>query len=179
MKKIAISIAIVAAVAIAAVLLFAATKPDTFQVQRATTIKAPPEVIFPLINDYRNWATWSPYEKKDPAMKKTYSGAPRGKGAVYEWEGNKNVGKGRMEIVDAVPPFKVTIKLDFSEPFEAHNSVEFTLTRQGDSTRVAWEMQGPASYVSKVMQVFVDMDRMVGADFEAGLARLRTLAETR
>jgi uncharacterized protein YndB with AHSA1/START domain len=170
-------IAIVVVVLIAALLGFAATKPDTFRVQRTTSIKAPPEKIFPLINDLHNWASWSPYEKKDPGMNRTHSGAANGKGAVYEWEGNGDVGKGRMQIIDTAVPNKVTIKLDFVKPFEAHNIVDFTLQPKGDTTQVAWEMRGPAPFISKVMQVFVDMDSMVGKDFEAGLANLKALTE--
>jgi uncharacterized protein YndB with AHSA1/START domain len=172
------TIAIVAVVLIAAILVFAATRPDTFRVQRATTINAPPERIFGLINDLHKWAAWSPYERKDPAMTRTHSGAMSGKGAAYEWEGDKNVGKGRMEITDTSPPSKVTIKLDFVKPFEAHNIVEFTLEPKGDSTNITWAMHGPSPYVSKVMGLFFDMDSMVGKDFEAGLANLKTVAET-
>ena len=171
------TIAVVVVVLLAAVLVFAATKPDTFRVQRVTSIKAPPEKIFPYINDLRSFGTWSPYEKKDPAMQRTFSGPASGKGAVYEWDGDKNVGKGRMEIADTAPPSKVAIKLDFVRPFEAHNIVEFTLAPKGDSTDVTWAMQGPVPYVAKIMHVFVDMDSMVGKDFEAGLANLKTVAE--
>jgi uncharacterized protein YndB with AHSA1/START domain len=171
------TIAVVVVVLLAAVLVFAATKPDTFRVQRVASIKAPPEKIFPYINDLRSFGTWSPYEKKDPAMQRTFSGPASGKGAVYEWDGDKNVGKGRMEIADTAPPSKVAIKLDFVRPFEAHNIVEFTLSPKGDSTDVTWAMQGPVPYVAKIMHVFVDMDSMVGKDFEAGLANLKTVAE--
>ena len=152
------TILIVVVVALAAILIFAATKPDTFRVERSTSIKAPPEKIFPLINDFHNWPTWSPWEKMDPAMKRTHSGAASGKGAVYEWEGNSKVGKGRMEIVDAPAPSKVTIKLDFLKPFEGHNIAEFTLEPKGDSTNVTWVMDGPRPYVAKVMSVFFNMD---------------------
>lgn len=171
------AIGIIVILLIAAVLAFAATKPDSFRVQRAASIKAPPEKIFPFINDLRNFGAWSPYEKKDPAMKRSFSGPASGKGAVYEWDGDKNVGQGRMEIADTAPPSKVTIKLDFVRPFETHNMVEFTLAPKGDSTDVTWAMQGPAPYVAKLMHVFFDMDSMVGKDFEAGLANLKSLAE--
>lgn len=170
-------ILIAVVVLVAAVLAYAATKPDTFRVQRSASIKAPPERIFPLINDYRNWAAWSPYEKKDPAMKRTFGVTTAGKGATYSWEGNKDVGQGGMEIQDSVPSSKVTIKLDFLKPFEAHNIVDFTLQPEGDATKVTWEMHGPAPYFSKVMQVFISMDKMVGTDFEAGLASMKTVAE--
>ena len=156
---------------------FAATKPDTLRVERAISVKAPPEKIFPLIEDFHRWGSWSPYEKKDPAMKRTHSGAPSGKGAVYEWDGNRNVGSGRMEIADTTPASKVTIKLDFLKPFEGHNIANFTLEPKGDSTSVKWAMHGPNSFMGKVMSVFINMDNMIGKDFEAGLANMKTLAE--
>ncbi|MFH0344177.1 MAG: SRPBCC family protein [Chromatiales bacterium] len=171
------TIAIIVVVLIGAILLYAATKPEIFHVQRATRIKAPPEQIFPLINNLHGWGGWSPYEKKDLAMKRTLSGAESGKGAVYEWDGNKEVGKGRMEIIDTSPPSKVTIKLDFVKPFEAHNIVDFTLEPKGDATDVTWAMHGPSPYISKVMGVFFNMDSMIGKDFETGLANLKTVAE--
>jgi uncharacterized protein YndB with AHSA1/START domain len=181
MLKIVAIVAIVLVVAVIAVLALAATKPDTFRVQRSASIKAPAEKIFPLINDYKQWAKWSPYETKDPAMKRTFSGAPAGKGAIYAWEGDKNVGSGRMEIVDVSPPSKVTIKLDFIKPFEAHNTAEFTLEPQGDatnvSTNVTWAMHGPTPFFGKILHLFLDMDRMVGTDFAAGLANMKALAE--
>jgi hypothetical protein len=170
-------IAVVLVVAIAIVLILAATKPDTFSVSRATTVKAPPEKIFPWINDFHQWKAWSPYENKDPAMKRSYSGAADGKGAVYGWEGNKNVGSGRMEILDTSVPSKIVIKLDFFTPFEGHNTAEFTLLPQGDATGVTWRMHGPAPFMSKVMQVFMNLDHMIGKDFEIGLANLKNLTE--
>ena len=171
------TIAIVVVVLIAAVLIFAATKPDTFRVQRAASIKAPPEKIFALINDLRSFNTWNPYEKKDPAMKRTYSGAASGKGAIYEWDGNKDIGQGRMEITDTSPPSKVTFQLDFVKPFEAHNIAEFRLEPAGDATNVTWALHGPSPYVSKLMGVFFNMDKMIGKDFEDGLANLKAIAE--
>jgi uncharacterized protein YndB with AHSA1/START domain len=170
-------IAVVLAIAIAIILILAVTKPNTFSVQRATTVRAPPERIFPLINDFHQWVNWSPYEHKDPAMKRSYSGAESGKGAVYGWEGNKNVGSGRMEILDTSVPAKIVIKLDFFTPFEGHNTAEFTMLPQGDATNVTWLMHGPASLMSKVMQVFINLDHMIGKDFEAGLANLKKLTE--
>ena len=170
-------IALVIVVLIAALLVFAATKPDTFRVQRSASIKAPPEKIFPLINDFHSWGAWSPYEKLDPTMKRTYSGAASGKGAVYEWESNGKAGVGRMEITNTSPPSQVTINLDFVKPFEAHNIAEFTLETQGDSTNVTWAMRGPLPYIAKVMHVIFNMDSMVGKDFETGLANLKTVAE--
>lgn len=170
-------IAIVVIAVLAALFAYAATRPDTFRVQRATGIKAPPEKIFALIDDLHGWGSWSPWEKKDPAMKRTHSGAASGQGAVYEWDGNTEIGKGRMEITETSPPSKVAIKLDFIKPFEAHNIVEFTLEAQGNSTNVTWAMHGPSPYLSKVIGIFIDMDNMIGKDFEAGLANLKTAAE--
>ena len=179
MLKIIGIVALVLAIGIAGVLAYAATKPDTFRVQRSASIKAPPEKIFPLINDFREWTTWSPYEKKDPAMKRTYGAATSGKGAVYEWDGDGNVGSGRITIADVSPLSKVAIKLDMLRPIEAHNDVAFTLVPQGDSTTVTWDMQGGVPYLAKIMHVFFNMDKMVGADFEAGLANLKSAAESR
>jgi uncharacterized protein YndB with AHSA1/START domain len=170
-------VAVVLAIAIAVVLILAATKPDTFSVRRETSVKAPPERIFPLINDFHQWGTWSPYENKDPAMKRTFSGAASGRGAVYAWDGNKNVGSGRMEILEASMPSKIVIKLDFFKPFEGHNTAEFTMLPQDDVTNVSWLMHGPAPFMSRLMQVFVNMDNMIGKDFEIGLANLKRLTE--
>ena len=171
------TIALVVVVAIAGILIFAATKPDTFAVQRSTNIKAPPDKIFPLINDFKRWDAWSPWEKKDPAMKRSYGPTTSGKGAHYAWEGNNDVGQGSMDITESVPPSKVALKLDFVKPFEGHNVVDFTLVPKGEMTDVTWSMSGPAPFMSKVMQVFVNMDRMIGKDFEAGLASLKAAAE--
>jgi uncharacterized protein YndB with AHSA1/START domain len=170
-------IALVIVVLVAALLAFAATKPDSFRVQRTASIKAPPEKIFPLISDLKRWNAWSPWEKLDPAMKRTHSGAASGKGAVYEWAGNGEVGAGRMEIVAAAPPSALKIKLDFLKPFEAHNFAEFTLEPNGDGTNVTWAMYGPNTYVSKLMSVFFSMDSMVGKYFETGLANLKAATE--
>jgi hypothetical protein len=164
-------------VAVAAVLIFAATRPDAFRIQRSAIIKARPEKVSALINDFHNWGSWSPWEKMDPTMTRTHSGAANGKGAIYEWEGNKKVGKGRMEIAEASPPSKVSIKLDFLKPFEAHNTAEFTLDGQGDSTNVTWAKLGSQPFMIKVMSVFLSMDKMVGKDFETGLANMKSIAE--
>jgi Polyketide cyclase / dehydrase and lipid transport len=170
-------VAIVLGVAVAVVLILAATKPGSFRVQRSTSVNARPEKIFPWINDFHQWKSWSPYENKDPAMKRSYSGAASGKGAVYGWEGDKNVGSGRMEILDASVPSKIVIKLDFFTPFEGHNTAEFTMLPQGDATTVTWLMHGPAPFMSRVMQVFMNLDHMIGKDFEVGLVNLKNLAE--
>jgi uncharacterized protein YndB with AHSA1/START domain len=170
-------IAIVVAVIIAGVLILAATKPDTFRVERSASIKAPPEKIFAILNDFQKWGSWSPWEKKDPTMKRTFGATTSGKGAQYAWEGNKDVGKGSMEITESSPSSRLTIKLDFIEPFEGHNIVDFTLAPKSDSTSVNWTIHGPMPFISKVISVFCSMDSMIGKDFEAGLANLKAAAE--
>ena len=177
MVEIIAVIAIVLAIAIAIVLILAATKPGSFSVVRAISVRAQPELIFPLINDFHQWVSWSPYENKDPAMKRSYSGAASGKGAIYGWDGNNNVGSGRMEILEASIPSKILIKLDFFKPFEGHNTAEFTMLPQGDATNLNWVMRGPAPFISKLMQVFMNLDHMIGKDFEVGLANLKKLTE--
>jgi uncharacterized protein YndB with AHSA1/START domain len=177
MLRILAIVAGIAAVIVAAVLVFAATKPDTFRVQRALDIKAPPDKLYGILTDLRRSVEWSPYEKKDPSMKRAYGGAPVGKGATYEWDGDRNVGAGRIEIADASPPKKVMLKLDMTRPFMASNVVEYTLEPRGEATRVTWSMQGPMPYPAKVVSVVVDMDKMVGSDFEVGLANLKAYAE--
>ena len=177
MFEVIATIAVVIAIAIAVVLILALSKPDIFRIQRVATIKAPAESIFALINDFHRWGSWSPWESKDPAMKRTFSGAESGKGAVYAWDGNKNVGSGRMEILDTSAPSKIVIKLDFFTPFEGHNTAEFTMLPQGDATNITWVMYGPASLMSKVMQVFINLDNMIGKDFETGLANFKRVTE--
>ena len=170
-------IALVVVVLVVAVLAYASTRPDRLHVERAASIMAPPEKIFPLISDFHSWPSWSPYEKRDPGMKRTYSGAAEGKGAVYEWDGNSEVGQGRMEITDSSDPSRVTIKLDFMEPIEGHNVAEFALVPEGSTTNVTWSMDGPSPYIGKLIGVFIDMDTMIGNDFETGLANLKAIAE--
>jgi len=177
MLKIFAVIGAVLVLGIAVVLILAAMKPDQFRVQRTTAIKAPPEKIFPLINDFHHWSSWSPYENVDPAMKRSYSGAANGTGAVYEWEGNMQIGQGRMEITDASQPSSVTIKLDFIKPLEGHDIARFTLVPDGESTKVMWTMDGPSPYVGKLIGVFVSMDTMIGDQFDTGLANLKAIAE--
>ena len=171
------TIAIVVVLLIAGVLIFAATKPDSFNVRRATTIKAPPDKIYPYINDLQQWRAWSPYENKDPAMKRSFSGPGAGTGAAYAWDGNNQVGQGRMEIASTIAPTLVAIQLDFIKPFEGHNMAEFKLEPQGDATQVTWLMTGPAPFITKLMSVFINMDKMIGTDFEVGLANLKAVAE--
>jgi len=169
-------IAATVAVLLASLLAYASTKPDTFRVQRTMNIAAPPEKIAPLLTDFHRWSSWSPYEKLDPAMQKSFSGAASGPGAVYAWAGNSKAGAGRMEIVET-SPFLTRIQLDFLKPFETHNVAEFTRQDKGGSTNVTWAMHGPSSYLAKVMTTFFDMNKVVGKDFETGLANLKAIAE--
>ncbi|MBL8201243.1 MAG: SRPBCC family protein [Chromatiales bacterium] len=164
---------------ITGILAYAAGQPDTFRVERRISISAPPEAIYPLIADFRGWALWSPWEKKDPGMKRTHGGADSGLGAVYEWSGNSAVGAGRMEISQAVPPVKVTIDMRFTRPMEARNTAEFMLAPHGDGTSVTWVMSGPSPFLARLMGLVISMDDMVGGDFESGLAALKAVAESR
>jgi len=178
-KKIIVRVAAVVALVVIGILVFATTQPDTFRVERAASIKAPPEKIYAVLTDFHQSTAWSPYEKLDPAMRRTFSGAPSGKGAVYEWDGNKDVGAGRMEITEATAPSGIVMSLRFLRPFEANNTAEFTLQPQPapGETRVTWSMSGPMPFVSKVTCLFFNMDTMIGRDFEKGLANLKALAE--
>jgi uncharacterized protein YndB with AHSA1/START domain len=173
LKKIAIAVAVV----IASILAFAATRPDTFHVERSAVIKAPPAKIFAVLEDFKQWQAWSPWEKKDPAMKRTFGKTTSGKGAYYGWEGNKEVGKGSMEVAESTPPSRLVLNLTFLEPFEAHNTATYVLAPQGDSTKVTWSIDGPMPYVSKVIGIFCDMDALIGKDFETGLANLKAVTE--
>ena len=172
LKKIAIGVVVLVLI----VLGLAAMQPDSFRVQRTIAIKAPAEKILPLISDFHNWTSWSPWEKLDPAMKRTYSGAPKDQGAVYAWEGDDKVGAGRMEITGQAPA-KVDIKLDFLKPFESHCQTEFALETKGELTTVSWTMSGPSDFMTKLMGLAVSMDSMIGKDFEAGLANMKAVAE--
>lgn len=169
-------ILIVLLIAIVGVLGYAATRPDTFQVQRKAVIAAPPEKVFAMIDDFRRWNEWSPWDKLDPAMTRTFGGSATGVGATYAWAGSSAVGEGRMEILESTPPSKIRIKLDFIKPFESKNVTEFVLVPRDGGTEVTWTMQGPNLYVSKLMDTFVDMDAMIGKDFEKGLADMGAAA---
>jgi uncharacterized protein YndB with AHSA1/START domain len=160
---------------IAALIARAAVQPNTFRVERTATINATPDRVFPLLNDFRKWKSWSPWEDLDPAMKRKHSGASAGRGAVYEWDGSRKVGRGRMEITESVPHIRLIIKLDFLKPFEAHNTTQFKLTPSGDATSITWAMSGASPFLMRLM-VF-NMDRLVGRDYEKGLASLKRLVE--
>ena len=169
-------IAIVVVVVVIAVMIIAAVQPATYHVERTTTIAAGPGRIHPLLDDFHNWQQWSPWANLDPNMKVTYSGPPSGPGAVYEWQGDRKVGKGRMEIL-ASQPTETSIKLDFLAPFESHTKTNFILEPQGSITRVTWTMDGPNTFMTKLMGIFVPMDKMVGKDFDSGLGKLKATAE--
>ncbi len=171
------TIFLVILVAVAALLLFAATRPDSFSMQRSTTIAAPPDRVFALVNDLKVFNTWNPWALKDPSSKISYEGSNTvGVGAAYNWQGT-STGEGRMEIVESVPAQKVAAKLEFKKPMTTANRVEFTLVPQASATTVTWTMSGPMPFMSKLMSVFMSFDKMVGPDFEAGLANLKALAE--
>jgi uncharacterized protein YndB with AHSA1/START domain len=172
-SKLAIFIVII----FVAMLLFAMTKPDTFVVQRSIRIKAPPERVFALIDDFHKWTSWAPQDKEDPTMKRSYSGAASGVGSISEWSSQGSAGKGRMEIVESVPSSRIRVKVDFVKPFEAHNMNEFTLQADGDFTNVTWSMHGTNLYIMKVMSLFTSMDRVAGKHFESGLQELKGVAE--
>jgi len=174
--SIAVIVLLVVLAAIAVLLAVAATKPGTFRLERATRVAAPVTAVAALVEDFHQWHRWSPWEALDPAMQRTFEGAARGVGAVYGWHGNKKVGTGRMEITAAAAD-RTTIKLDFLAPWEAHNTAEFTYLPAGDGTEVRWAMSGPRPFMVKLMTVFMDMDGMIGKDFDKGLAALKREAE--
>ncbi len=162
---------------IAAVLIFAAFRPNTIRVQRSIVINAPPGKVFTLINDFHNWSHWAPQDREDPSMKRTYSGPIQGVGAISEWTSGGSAGKGRMLITESLPESRIAIKVDFVKPFDAHNTNEFALEPAGNSTTVTWTMQGSNLYILKLMGIFVNMDRMMGKHFETGLNNLKSAAE--
>lgn len=162
--------------AVAAFGIRVATRPPAFRVERSAFIDAPPERIYPLLDDFREWRRWSPWEKLDPNLQRVYEGSPRGRGAIYSWAGNRKAGKGRMEITEADPPRRISLNLEFIEPFRSQNVTEFVLTPREGGTDVLWAMHGPNTFSTKVMQSVVSMDRLVGGDFERGLESLRVAA---
>jgi uncharacterized protein YndB with AHSA1/START domain len=172
-KKILLALA----AALVVFLAFVATRPPTFHVERSITLAAPPERAFAQVNDFHAWAAWSPWDKLDPQMKRTFEGAPAGVGASYSWVGNKQVGEGRMTIEKSEPARLVSIKLEFIKPFEATNTATFAFAPDGAGTKVTWSMDGNNNFVGKLFSVFMDMDKMVGGDFERGLASMKTIAE--
>src|ERR1041385_3185997 len=154
-----------------------AMQPAHYTVERSATINAPAPVVFAQVNDFHKWQAWSPWEKLDPNIKKEFSGAPAGTGAVYSWVGNSDVGEGRMTITDSGPSSSIKIKLEFIRPFAATNATDFTFTPQGNSTNVKWTMSGDNNFVGKAFSMFMNMDKMIGNDLEKGLAQMKTVSE--
>ena len=165
-------------VVLGAFALLVASRPAAFHIERSTTIEAPPERVFPLVNDFHAWPRWSPYEDRDPSMARDYAGADAGEGAVYGWDGNDDVGAGRMTITESAPNQRLAIQLEFLRPVVATNEVEFTFAPSGGGTRVVWAMDGRNGFVGKLIALLMDMDGMIGADFEKGLASLKAAAES-
>ena len=175
LRKLAVAAALVV-VALAGVLAYAATQPDDFRVARSATIKAPPDRIHPLVNDLRRHRDWSSWETKDPGMKRSYSGAARGKGQVYEWDGNSEIGAGRITIADSTP-LRIVFDMHFLRPFDSRSMGEIVLKPGGDTTEVIWSMYGSQLFIGKVMCLFFNMDTMIGREFETGLAKLKNVTE--
>ena len=155
------------------------TRPADFSLSRSTTMSAPPQAVFPQVNDLHNWEAWSPWAKIDPAMKMTFAGPAAGTGAIYTWVGNSKVGEGRMTIVESRPSELVRIKLEFMKPFAATNASEFTFQPQGSQTTVTWSMTGKRNFMTKAMSLVMSMEKMVGGQFETGLQRMKAVVETR
>lgn len=173
MKKVLIGIVVVLVAAVA----FVATRPADFRIARSTSINAPPEAAFAAINDFHRWNQWSPWDKLDPAMKKTYEGPAAGVGSSYSWVGNDKVGEGKMTLTESQPSSKVGVKLEFIKPFAMTSQVQFDLKPNGTATDVTWSMSGQRDFMGKAFSVVMDMDKQVGPDFEKGLAALKTTAE--
>jgi hypothetical protein len=173
LKKILIALAVIVIVFVVVVAL----QPSEFRVARTATISAPAPAVFAQVNDFHNWTAWSPWAKLDPAMKQTYEGAPAGTGAVSTWAGNKDVGEGRMTIIESRPSELIRIKLEFFKPFAATNTAEFTFKAVGDQTAVRWSMAGEKNFMAKAFGLFMNMDKMIGDDFEKGLANLKSVVE--
>jgi hypothetical protein len=164
-------------VLVALLVLVVSTRPSHFHVERSARVAAPPAVIFPLINDFHRWPSWSPWEKLDPGMKREYSGSPEGEGAAYDWSGNDDVGVGSMRITDSQPPARVAIALEFKKPWQATNTTLFSVAPEASGSTVTWGMDGESNFVFKAVGLFMNMDEMVGKDFEAGLQNLQGVAE--
>jgi uncharacterized protein YndB with AHSA1/START domain len=172
------TIVVVIAVLVAGVLLLAATRPSTFQVERSITIQAKPETVFMLIDDLHIWPRWSPQDLLNPKMKRTYGGRDTGVGATSDWSGPRGAGKGRMVITDSTAPKLIVVKADWEKPFSLQNINRFTLEPDGAGTKLTWSLRGQNVYVMKLMGVFIDMDRKMGDHLELGLSNLKAIAES-
>jgi polyketide cyclase/dehydrase/lipid transport protein len=176
-KKILLGAVIVVVVIIAVCVAVVAMQPAHYRVERSATMNAPALVVFAQVNDFHKWEAWSPWARLDPNMKTTYEGAPSGNGAVYAWTGNNDVGEGRMTILDSKPGEAIKIKLEFLKPFAATSATVFSFKPQGNQTSVTWTMDGDNNFIGKAMCLVMNMDKMVGGDFEKGLAQMKTIAE--
>lgn len=172
LRKILIGIA----AALLLLVLVIAVQPSTFHVERSVKVATPPERAFALVNDFRAWTAWSPYEKKDPQMKRSYGGPIAGTGATYHWVGNEDIGEGRMTIVKSTPS-AISVKLEFIEPFESTAAATFTFTPLSDGTKVTWAMDGETNFIGKAFHLVLPMEKIVGGDFEQGLSALKGAAE--
>ena len=169
---------LVALVAIVVVLVVVvAMQPSEFRVERTATVSAPPQAVFAQVNDFHNWEAWNPWGKLDPAMKQAYEGAPEGVGAIYTWVGNNQVGEGRMTLVESHPNDRIRIELEFLKPFAGTSTAQFTFAPEGDQTSVTWSMDGKNNFMSKALGLFMNMDKMIGGQFETGLADLKSVTE--
>lgn len=178
LKKILLAIVVLVALAVAGVGAAALRQPDTYKVERSATMAVPPEAVYQQVADFKAWDRWSPWAKLDPAMKTEFGGTPGAPGATYAWVGNDKVGEGRMTITEVAPPSRIAIKLEFIKPMASVADTAFTLAPQGAGTRVTWTMAGKNEFLGKVMCVFMDMDKMIGKDFEKGLAQLAAASAT-
>ena len=173
-----IKILIGLAVMVVVFLIFVATRPADFRVTRSATMSAPPAIVFAQVNDLHKWEAWNPWLKLDPSCKMTYEGPPAGTGAGYTWAGNNKVGEGHMTITESRPNDFIRLNLEFLKPFKANNTAEFTFKTEGNQTAVVWSMVGKRNFMFKMVGLFMDTDKMVGGDFERGLADLKSVAET-
>ncbi|MCC6698769.1 MAG: SRPBCC family protein [Candidatus Hydrogenedentes bacterium] len=178
MLKVVLVVVAVVAVLVVVLVALIASRPSEFRVTRTATMSAPPEAIFAQVNDLHKWEAWNPWGKLDPNLKNTYEGAPAGEGAVYSWVGNKNVGEGRMTIVESRPNESIQIRLEFFKPMAATNTAEFTFKPEGDRTSVTWTMYGANTFMGKAIGMVMDMDKMIGGNFEQGLKDLKAIAES-
>jgi hypothetical protein len=173
LKKVSLAVAVLFVVLVAVVI----SRPDTYHVERSQTVGAPADIVFAHVADFHAWADWSPWEKLDPSMKKSFEGPAQGAGASYAWEGSDQVGKGKMTLTEVLPPSSLTIRLDFIEPFASTATTRFTFAGEGTGTKVTWAMEGQNDFMGKAFGMFMDMDKMIGADFEKGLGQLKTVVE--
>jgi hypothetical protein len=172
LKKILIGVA----AALALLVIVIALQPATFHIERSISMSAPPEAAFAQVNDFHAWGAWSPWEKVDPNMTRSYDGAPAGAGAKYAWVGNKEVGEGRMTI-EKSSPAQVVIKLEFLKPFQATNTATFTFVKTPEGNKTTWAMDGNNNFMSKAFHLVMNMDKMIGPDFERGLSAMKAAAE--